>query len=393
LGRASQAAARQATALLAVLDEAARPRVTAGAFDEIFVAGKPVLMGVEPASLCWVLGRSADNREAKTWAGELDKFPALEQAVTDAGLGLVKGLRASDASRLRPVEHSLDVFHTLYQGGRAWRMTEARLWKIAEHAEQARFRAKQARRAGRSLLSLGPAAHQARLKAERILEEAVEIETAWRHLRQCLEPFTPDGRLNTAAAARAELTKWLPALKGPAWAKTVRVLGRPESLTFLVRLQRKLRELPCREDLKQDAIRFEGLRRRPSLREGEDPAARAARGWWLVTTVRHHRDEEFQQAVLSVRSLVRHCWRASSLVEGINSVVRMQQARHRKLTPGLIDLKRFYWNCRRFRTGRRRKHSPYELLGINLPPGSWWDLLKRPPDQLRQHLSPQTLAA
>jgi hypothetical protein len=95
--------------------------------------------------------------------------------------------------------------------------------------------------------------------------------------------------------------------------------------------------------------------------------------------------------VLSVRAILHGCWRASSLVEGINSVVRMQQARHRKLTPGLINLKRFSWNCRRFRTGRRRKQSPYELLGIVLPPGSWWDLLKLPPDQLRQELSTKRL--
>ena len=84
---------------------------------------------------------------------------------------------------------------------------------------------------------------------------------------------------------------------------------------------------------------------------------------------------------------VRGCWRASSLVEGINSVVRMQQARHRKLTPGLLSLKRLYWNCRRFRTGRRRGRSPYELLGVAMPPGSWWKLLKMTPDQLRQELS------
>lgn len=379
--------------MLAVLDEAARPRVTAGAFDEIFVAGKPVLMGVEPASLCWVLGRAADNREAATWAGELSRFTELEQVVTDGGLGLIKGLRLSNASRRRPVDHTLDVFHTLHAGGRAWRKVEAHLDRLAERAEQARRRARQSGRRGGSLQGLGPTAVRARLKAERALDEAVRVETAWRRVRQCLEPFTPEGRLNTAATARAELDRNLSALAGPAWAKTVRVLRRPESLTFLERIERLLRDLPCREDLKQDAIRYEGLRRRPHLREGEDPAARAARGWWLVTTVRYERDEEFQQAVTAVRGILRCCWRASSLVEGINSVVRMQQARHRKLTPGLIDLKRFYWNCRRFRTGRRRNRSPYDMLGLRLPEGSWWDLLHLPPDKLRQHLSPQTPAA
>ena len=32
----------------------------------------------------------------------------------------------------------------------------------------------------------------------------------------------------------------------------------------------------------------------------------------------------------------------------------MQQARHRKLTQGLLDLKRWYWNQKPFRTGRRK---------------------------------------
>ena len=91
------------------------------------------------------------------------------------------------------------------------------------------------------------------------------------------------------------------------------------------------------------------------------------------------RDESLQSAVEMVRNLIRTCWRASSLVEGINSVVRMQQARHRKMTAGLIDLKRFYWNCRRFRTGRRKNRSPYELLGIQLPIEDWWELLKLGP--------------
>ena len=84
------------------------------------------------------------------------------------------------------------------------------------------------------------------------------------------------------------------------------------------------------------------------------------------------RDESFRTVVEQVRNVFQTCWRASSLVEGINSVVRMQQARHRRLTAGLIDLKRFYWNCREVRTGRRKGHAPYELLGIKLPTDDWW---------------------
>jgi hypothetical protein len=392
LGRAAQAAAERATALLEVLDEAARPKVTQGAFDEIFVAQTPVLMGVEPASLCWVLGQRAENRDGQTWAREFQKFPSLEHAISDAGSGLMKGLALANASRSEPAEHSLDVFHTLYEGGRAWRMTESRVWKLGEQAQQAGKLVQRLKRRGKSLQGHGPTACRARYQAERALDAAVEIETAWQHVRECLELFTPEGQLNTHSAARAKLEQWLPELKGAQWAKTIRLLKRPESLTFLKRIERQLRALPIEEHLKQDALRFEGLRRRPKLLEGEDLPTRATRGWWLLATLRYHRDEEFQKAVSSVRGILRDCWRASSLVEGINSVVRMQQARHRKLTPGLIALKRFYWNCRRFRTGQRKNHSPYELLGLRLPSGSWWDILKLSPDSMRQELSTQSLA-
>jgi hypothetical protein len=81
------------------------------------------------------------------------------------------------------------------------------------------------------------------------------------------------------------------------------------------------------------------------------------------------------------------------LVEGIDSVARMPQARHRKMTQGLLDLERLSWNLRPFRTGRRQGQTPHELLGLKLPPGGWWDLLQRDPEQLRQELSAQADAA
>src|SRR6202042_3792907 len=80
-------------------------------------------------------------------------------------------------------------------------------------------------------------------------------------------------------------------------------------------------------------------------------------------------------------------WRASSLVECINSVARMQQARHRKMTQGLLDLKRLYWNRRRFRTGRRQGQTPYGLLGLRLPELSFGEFLKLTPAVLREQLS------
>ena len=74
-------------------------------------------------------------------------------------------------------------------------------------------------------------------------------------------------------------------------------------------------------------------------------------------------------------------------------MLRMQQARQKRLTAGLLDLKRLYWNVRVFESGRRRGQSPYGRLGLVLPTGSWWDLIKKPPEQLRQQLSALNTAA
>jgi hypothetical protein len=71
----------------------------------------------------------------------------------------------------------------------------------------------------------------------------------------------------------------------------------------------------------------------------------------------------------------------------MNGVVRMHQSRHRTVTQGLLDLKRLYWNLRRFRIGRRKDQTPYSLLGLDLPDLSFWEFLKHSPEGLREKLS------
>ena len=101
-----------------------------------------------------------------------------------------------------------------------------------------------------------------------------------------------------------------------------------------------------------------------------------------------------RQAVTAIRDILRRAYRASSLVECLNSVLRMQQAGHRRMTQGMLDLKRLYWNCHTFGSGRRRGTTPYQRLGVPWPEGlRWWDVLKSTPEQLREQLSTAGKAA
>src|SRR5207302_8657148 len=140
-------------------------------------------------------------------------------------------------------------------------------------------------------------------------------------------------------------------------------------------------------ELLEAAVRVEGLRRQPAALRGAGERAAALRGVLLAAgLVLSLSGAAGAQALALVRGTLRGVWRASSLVECINSVARMQQGRHRKMTQGLLDLKRLYWNCRKFRTGHRRKKSPYELQGLRLPITDWWQLQKLTPEQVRQQL-------
>jgi hypothetical protein len=155
-----------------------------------------------------------------------------------------------------------------------------------------------------------------------------------------------------------------------------------------------LAALPVPAELRRAAVRAETLRRRPEARRGDSPAAAAARGALLVASVTLARGGEAgTRALALVRAVLDGAWRSSSLVEGVNSVVRMHQRRHKRLTQGLLDIQRLYWNVHAFRAGKRKGMSPYRQLGLALPERGWWALLKLAPEQLQQQLSALNPAA
>src|SRR5205823_14098369 len=242
---------------------------------------------------------------------------------------------------------------------------------------------------GQSLNGVSQRARLAWAKASKAMDAWQQRDALWQQTKAALQLITPEGELNTRARAEAILAQTLPQLPEGDFAKTKRMLQQPETLTYLDEVQRKLAALPVPAEVRAAAIRQEGLRRRPELFQGENPQAAALRGVLLVcAVVLAKAGDGGQQAVHGVQAIFRNTWRASSLVECINSVVRMQQARHRNMSQSLLDLKRLYWNCHTVRSGRRRKTSPYQRLGVPWPEGlRWWDALKWSPEQLRDKLS------
>ena len=343
-------------------------------------------MVVEPESLCWMAGRMVKARDGVTWAEEFARLPALKAVVRDDGTGLGKGVKLERARRraeaLPDLDDTLDVFHTLREGGRALRTTWGAAARALDRAGAAQKGFDRRARQGQSRQGHGAPMDRLWRQAERLWDQAAAAEAAWKRARSAFEFFTPDGRLNDRAEAEAIVAETLPHLGGAAWAKTRRLLLRRESFTFLDQVQERLAELGSTPDVLSALVDLEGLRRQPWR------LSAATRAWALARTVQLTRAcPDWRDEARRVRVVLRGVWRASSLVECVNSVARMQQARHRKMTQGLLDLKRLYWNLRRFRAGRRKDQTPYGLLGLRLPDLSFWEFLKLTPEELRKQLS------
>ena len=238
----------------------------------------------------------------------------------------------------------------------------------------------------------GKAAPKNRLwrQAERLWDQATAAETAWKQVKSAFEFFTSEGRINDRGKAAGVVASALPHLSGAAWAKTRRLLLRRESFTFLDQAQERLTDLGLAPDVLSALLDLEGLHRQPWRLWAKTLGSAATRAWMLARTVQLAKAvPDWLAQAQRVRQVLRGVWRASSLVECVNSVARMQQARHRKMTQGLLDLKRLYWNLRRFRIGRRKNQTPYGLLGLVLPDLSFWEFLKLTPEELREQLSAQ----
>jgi hypothetical protein len=383
LHRWIKAAALAAGRVLKSLDARCQVLVLVGCLDEIFFHGRPVLVGVEPASMTWFLGRKSNDRTGATWAKALRDWPALSYVTADAGTGLQAGIAAVQQERQEDgkpaLENGLDVFHTTQEARRVSRRSWSHVERLWEQAESATRRVEQFQRQGQDARGVAVAARGAWKKAEAAFAQYERSEAGWKRAHGALAVFRPDGHLNDRAWAEQQIATALPLLSGREWSKVRGFLQAQETLTFLDRLHRQLREAVPEDPWRTELVRLWWLRRQRPRANTPGAVVGAGHVAHLVQqVVCQEVDANWRESYAAVARVLRLTVRASSAVECMNGVLRMHQSRHKTVTQGLLDLKRLYWNCRAFREGKRRGRCPYEHLGLKLPSYRFWDLLWMP---------------
>ena len=342
-----------------------------------------------------VFCHNANDRKAETWQQQLAPFTNLVFAISDAAKGITAAVQQTAQFRrerdpLAPaLEHGLDLFHTTQEAQRvlaqAWRRVEP-LW---ENAETRNAQVERDKKQGIDARGSASIAHAAWSRAIVAYEQVERLELAWGRCRAAFDLFRSNGQLNDRHWAEAEIKAGLSELTGPEWRKVRNFLSDPRSLAFLDRMHQRLAAAEPRTEWRE-VLAWRWWRRHGS---SPDPASCPLAAMAHAVAVHLPLKEAEQAAYDRIAAILEDTVRASSAVECMNSVLRMQQARHRQMTQPMLDLKRLYWNCHPFRSGPRRKRCPYQALGLSLPTYDFWTVLQCDPADLTQELSTSALAA
>jgi hypothetical protein len=347
--------------------------VRVGAHDEIFQAGRPVLVGVDTASTFCYLLSPEEHRDADTWGVRLLELAgrgfAPEATVADFGTGL----RAGQALALPEVPCRGDVFHLAHDLEQAVSYLENRAYDaLAACAHLERQRARE-RRQGRPTHGAAQRLWRARAACDAAvaLADDVRLLGGWlsHDVLAVAGPCHAD-RLVLYDFILAELRARVASCShrlGPIY----RLLKnrRDELLAFARAVDEELGRMAAAWGVAPD-----GLRRllRARCRDERDP-----RRWAEESAVRPQLRGWYDPACRAIDALAAGTVRASSLVENLNGRLRTYFSLRRHLGPDYLELLRFYLNHRvleRSERPERRGKTPAELL-TGAAHGHWLELL------------------
>ena len=347
--------------------------------DEIFTAGQPILLTIEPRSLAIIKIELAAEREAETWQNhwaELVEAGLLEQVVADRGTGLVKGCA------LLGLTHHPDLFHLLRPlalfGARFYRQALAALEHEYERGALPGGSTEEVRARRRAEYDA------ARRQAAEKIQRSDNFCYLWRELRRALEAFDEQGALPALAQRQAEvaaLLELLGTLESAELRKELKsfATGLESYGGYYERLAVVYEELCGRYpravvaalaygwQLERQATNSKdyGVRKRlqQAAQQAYDQAARLAPETACAT----------QAAVVVALSAE---VRSSSLIENVNSSLRpLLETSRGQVRQETLDLFAYMHNRRRFVRGKRAGCAPLEILTGQTLEQSWLEAL------------------
>jgi len=361
--------------------------LTAGALDELFSQGQPVLGGIGldcGYAFCLQL---REHRGAADWAEVLRAAQAqgldLDLVVKDAAQGIAAGLRTV----FPECQQRDDCFHVKYELGKVERLLEQRAYGAIARVEEARQDLASAQSQGvaaprwqtrlgwtEAKCATALALHDTFERAAQQVDEALEFVD----LRTCrLRSADEVEQLLRQAAQRILDLHDHHAHKVGRY-----LLNRTPGLVLASReLEQDLRGLAATFGEEPVALACYVVRLHRALDQQRYHWQRSTNVRLLLAAfglLRQKLPDSADALLNAVEHLVQARLRASSAIEGLNSSLRPHLYVHRGVTQGFLELFRAYFNLRNRRSGPYKGMSPHERLTA-LPVHDWLTMIGLPP--------------
>jgi hypothetical protein len=382
-----QSMAAQAEAQAAFNAKADLSGVRAGALDEIFSQGQPVLGGLD-LDHGYLFGLALrETRGGEDWAEVLKQGQEqglnLAVVVKDAAKGIESGVREV----FPQAEQRDDCFHALYELNKARRRFEQRAYSAIAAEEEARHQLpkipasdRKQRRGQRHRIA----------RARRHCQEAIlrfdRFEEAMREVQEGLECVDlEEGHLRQAGEVKAMIEQAADSLQvlDPACHKVARYLrNRAAGLSRATgELNTRLGELAMTYSLEAVALACMLWRWVFELQNDRRPWLRAEQHRHLLgafAPLKYLLGPQLDALLDAVKAFLDQRHRASSAIEGFNAALRPFLYVHKGVTQGFLELFRAYYNLRTRRWGPRQGTSAHQCL-TSQAGGDWLTLLGFPP--------------
>ena len=335
-----------------------------GANDEIFDGfDTPVFTGIDAESTFIYLMLPMEDRTAESWQRAMEQLKELglnlKVAISDAGSGLLSGIRKA----FPDADIQIDVFHMLKDlGGEVWRFKKKMLKALRDYYDLESkvhgIKNQYTDRARRALSDWKKARQD--IDAQLEAHDTVNCLYRWVHELLAFSGYTQQ--------EVTELLEWLleemyGVVKSQnAW-KLMAEIDRfkqrmPAMLLFLGRLFNEFNKAAQKLDVPLDA--FKSLYRRLSTRKDSDE-------YWKLTFAAYDilGDDRFDEIEAAHDAIMLGIKRASSLVENVNSRLRIYMDVKRSLSKNFYSLVQLHMNTKKYRRSRvadRKGRSPVEIL-------------------------------
>lgn len=342
--------------------------------DELFAGKTPILNCVEPRSMAVPALQWGPDRTAKTWQEVLSRFPNLQTVASDQGNGILGAVEALG------LLSQGDPFHSFEELSRCLRTLEREAYRRIQEeydAQKDLNRRKERHRPWKRARQRYQKACKTAAKATDRYDRATEAKPL---LKGAIALFDSQGMWLSYEKSTEMIRGGLAILQkieAPYRKKVARAFNPERMLNFKAVLEAHLEfaEDLCTPLTLEEMIEVVAATMAPCPSE-----PLAAVHWGILQTLDRNLAKEFpswpahRAIIIDTLELP---FRSSSWVESINSRLRVDQQVLKKMR-GILPLWTLAHNASPFRWGKRKGKSPFEILGMPVPPGSWLDWVTAP---------------